>query len=73
MLRDDFDIDVRVLGITNSQKMLLSDAPIDLSNWKDAFERYALSIGHISGSDLISLPVASRAVPVLVLRPPPLK
>ena len=40
MLRDDFDIDVRVLGITNSSRMLLCDAAIDLGSWQESFDKY---------------------------------
>lgn len=36
-LREDFDIDVRILGITNSSKMLISDAPIDTETWQSRF------------------------------------
>ena len=36
-LREDFDIDVRILGITNSSKMLISDAPIDTETWQTRF------------------------------------
>lgn len=42
MLRKDFDIDVRLLGILGSKTMLLSDTPIDLSNWKEDFQKCAL-------------------------------
>ncbi len=36
-LREDFDIDVRILGITNSRQMLLSDSPINIDNWESKF------------------------------------
>ena len=38
-LRDEFDIDMRVLGITSSDRMLLSETAIDLENWRERFER----------------------------------
>ncbi|XP_021762687.1 bifunctional aspartokinase/homoserine dehydrogenase 2, chloroplastic-like [Chenopodium quinoa] len=34
-LKEKFNIDLRVMGITSSKKMLLSDSGIDLSNWKE--------------------------------------
>ena len=37
-LRDEFDIDVRVLGIMSSSRMLLSDTALDLSTWRDQFQ-----------------------------------
>ena len=39
-LKEEFDIDVKVLGIVGSKKMLLSDAPIDLASWQGQYERY---------------------------------
>lgn len=38
-LRDEFDIDVRVLGIMSSSRMLLSDTALDLSTWRDQFQQ----------------------------------
>lgn len=38
-LKEEFDIDVKVLGIVGSKKMLLSDAPIDLASWQDQYNR----------------------------------
>ena len=40
-LRDEFDIDVRVLGIVSSSRMLLSDSALDLSSWRHQFEQCA--------------------------------
>lgn len=40
-LRDEFDIDMRVLGIISSERMLLSDTAIDLGHWRERFERCA--------------------------------
>lgn len=37
-LRNDFDIDVRILGIMSSSRMLLSESSIDLANWKKQFQ-----------------------------------
>ena len=37
VLRETRGIDVSVLGIANSRKMLLSDRAIDLSNWQQVF------------------------------------
>lgn len=37
-LRDQYKIDLRLRGIANSKKMLLSDEPISLTDWKNAFE-----------------------------------
>lgn len=37
-LRDNFDIDVRVLGLASSQKMLLSDAALDLATWREQYD-----------------------------------
>lgn len=33
-LKGDFNIDLRIRGICNSKKMLLSDPPLDLQNWE---------------------------------------
>ncbi|HTV50269.1 MAG TPA: bifunctional aspartate kinase/homoserine dehydrogenase I [Steroidobacteraceae bacterium] len=38
-LRDEFQLDLRVRGILASQRMVLSDAGVDLSAWRAAFER----------------------------------
>ena len=57
-LRDDFDIDVRVLGMASSKKMLLSDGAIDLSTWREQYETYAppLANGHLCLlSDIVSI------------------
>ncbi|KAK9826886.1 hypothetical protein WJX81_004474 [Elliptochloris bilobata] len=40
-LRDEFDIDMRVLGIISSHRMLLSETAIDLAHWRERFERDA--------------------------------
>ena len=41
-LRDEFDIDMRVLGILSSDRMLLSETAIDLEHWRERFERCAV-------------------------------
>ncbi|KAK6937964.1 Aspartate/homoserine dehydrogenase, NAD-binding [Dillenia turbinata] len=35
VLKEDFNIDLRVMGITGSRSMLLSDVGIDLSRWRE--------------------------------------
>eukprot|EP00271_Cylindrocystis_brebissonii_P004896 TRINITY_DN16821_c0_g1_i1.p1 TRINITY_DN16821_c0_g1~~TRINITY_DN16821_c0_g1_i1.p1 ORF type:complete len:958 (-),score=174.47 TRINITY_DN16821_c0_g1_i1:780-3653(-) len=37
-LRDEMNIDLRVLGIASSKKMLLHDTGVDLSNWQQQLE-----------------------------------
>ncbi|KAG0461628.1 hypothetical protein HPP92_021925 [Vanilla planifolia] len=36
VLKESFNIDLRVLGISGSKKMVLSDSGIDLTRWRDA-------------------------------------
>ncbi|KAK9167713.1 hypothetical protein Scep_002904 [Stephania cephalantha] len=38
ILKDDFNIDLRVLGIASSTKMVLSETGFDLREWRDAFK-----------------------------------
>ena len=38
-LREEFDIDVRVLGITGSSRMLMSDTAIGLADWQEQYSR----------------------------------
>ncbi len=38
-LREQFNLDLRIRGILSSKRMLLSDSGIDLSRWRDDFER----------------------------------
>lgn len=51
-------INLCVRGIMNSQKMLLTDAPIDLQHWQDAFNEHAIEtnmeqfISHIAASSM---------------------
>lgn len=37
-LKHDLDIDLRVLGLVGSKQMLLSDAAIDLSTWREQYD-----------------------------------
>lgn len=41
-LRAEFDLDIRIRGIATSKRMLLSDEGIDLSSWKESFEKYSV-------------------------------
>ncbi len=41
-LKEELDIDVRVLSIASSSRMLLSEDGIDLSSWKDQFSQRVL-------------------------------
>lgn len=34
-LKEEFDVDLRVRAVATSKRMLLSDQPIDLANWRD--------------------------------------
>ena len=43
-LRGNFDIDVRILGIMSSSRMLLSESSIELANWKQQFQEYVMSL-----------------------------
>lgn len=37
ILKDEFGVDLRVLGICDSKKMLLSDIGLDLENWEEEY------------------------------------
>jgi hypothetical protein len=37
-LREEFNIDIRVLGIADSKHMLTSEGGIDLSSWREQWE-----------------------------------
>lgn len=37
-LREEFNIDIRVLGIADSKHMLTSEGGIDLANWRQQWE-----------------------------------
>ncbi|KAJ3693229.1 hypothetical protein LUZ60_008709 [Juncus effusus] len=39
VLKEEFNIDLRVMGITGSNKMILSDAGLDLTKWKDEMKQ----------------------------------
>lgn len=41
ILRDQFAIDLRVLAISSSKKMLLSEKGVNLENWKEDFDKDA--------------------------------
>lgn len=43
-LKRQFDVDIRIRGIANSKKMLLSEEGVDLSNWREIFERDAVDV-----------------------------
>ena len=55
-LRREFDLDIRIRGIASSKKMLLSEDGIDLSSWREQFDRNAVLyredvfISHINAS-----------------------
>lgn len=38
-LKEQFDLDLRVRAVATSKRMLLSDRPIELAQWRDALER----------------------------------
>ncbi len=40
-LKKEMDIDVRVIGVTNSSQMLLSEQGLSLTDWEQQFERWA--------------------------------
>ena len=39
----EYNMDVRVLGITGSKQMMLSEHGIDLADWQQSYKRYAPS------------------------------
>lgn len=41
-LKKDFDLDIRVRGIARSERMLLSEKGIDLSSWREDFEKNSI-------------------------------
>ncbi|MCR5731840.1 MAG: bifunctional aspartate kinase/homoserine dehydrogenase I [Sphaerochaetaceae bacterium] len=43
-LKKQFDIDIRIRGIANSRKMLLSEEGVDLDNWRELFETKAVAL-----------------------------
>ena len=40
-LKKEMDIDVRVIGVTNSSEMLLSEQGLSLTDWEKQFQRWA--------------------------------
>ncbi|KAK9095914.1 hypothetical protein Sjap_021411 [Stephania japonica] len=59
VLKDDFNIDLRVLGIASSTKMALSETGFDLREWRDAFKSNGEAVDlnkfahHVHGSHFI--------------------
>jgi aspartokinase/homoserine dehydrogenase 1 len=41
-LRDKFKVDLRIRGILDSKRMLLSDSSVNLASWRDDFEQKAV-------------------------------
>jgi aspartokinase/homoserine dehydrogenase 1 len=41
-LESNLRLKIRIMALSNSRKMLLSEQPIDLSNWKDALENNSI-------------------------------
>ena len=39
VLREEYDIEVRVLGVCGSDRMLLSDTAVDLDNWQEQLQQ----------------------------------
>ncbi len=37
-LHKEYQVDVRVLGVVDSKRMLLSNTPMDLANWQEDLE-----------------------------------
>lgn len=50
-LQNEYKLDIRVLGIASSSKMLLSDGPIDLASWKDEFAAKAEPVDMVKFAD----------------------
>ena len=44
MLRKEFNIDMRVLAIASSSRMLLAETGINLENWREDFEAKSLPV-----------------------------
>ncbi len=42
VLRREFGVDLRILGITTSSQMLLRERGVDLDNWREEFKQHAL-------------------------------
>lgn len=62
-LQNEYQLDIRVLGVASSKKMLLSDAPIDLATWKDDFATKADTVN----LDRFAEHLASNYVPNVVI------
>ncbi|OWM67525.1 bifunctional aspartokinase/homoserine dehydrogenase 1, chloroplastic-like [Punica granatum] len=59
VLKEEFNIDLRVMGITGSRRMLLSDVGLDLSNWRELLSEKGEAgdldkfVQHVRGNDFI--------------------
>ncbi|KAK4787981.1 hypothetical protein SAY86_019300 [Trapa natans] len=59
VLKEEFNIDLRVMGITGSRKMLLSGVGIDLSQWRELLSEKGVVcdlekfVQHVQGNDSI--------------------
>lgn len=42
-LRSEFELDIRVRGIATSTRMLLSERGVDLSSWREEFEKFSVA------------------------------
>lgn len=62
-LKRDFQIDLRVLAVADSKKMLLSETGVDLLNWRDEFQNKseAADLSHL-GKWLSTNYIPNRAV-----------
>ena len=45
MLREEYKVEMRVLGVASSTRMLLSSEPLDLATWKEDFEARVSVLG----------------------------
>lgn len=50
-LREEYQMDMRVLGVASSSRMLLSDSGLNLSQWKQDFEKEAQPVDFTRFSD----------------------
>ena len=72
-LKEELDIDVRVLGIASSSRMLLSEEGIDLSKWRDDFSQCvsclpAAEKARVAHCHRILLAVAYLSTALLIVR-----
>ncbi|KAH7620331.1 putative Bifunctional aspartokinase/homoserine dehydrogenase 2, chloroplastic [Nannochloris sp. 'desiccata'] len=70
-LQNEYKLDIRVLGLVSSKKMLLSDEPLDLSTWQEDFaskgepvdlDRFAahLSANHVPNTVIVDCTAAEE-------------